>query len=137
VSIRTFRYYEELGLLHPETTKGGIRLYAPSDIERVRKIIRLKELLNFTLDEVQEVVELDDQLDSLRERAEFERHVGHNWEHLLTLNEGYLALLGRQLEFVMAKRRRLDEMVAELEDKIARCRRRRQEFTAKARRQRR
>ncbi|MFC4014273.1 MerR family transcriptional regulator [Nonomuraea purpurea] len=38
VSTRALRYYEEKGLLHPERTSAGYRLYTDEDIETVRRI---------------------------------------------------------------------------------------------------
>ena len=45
VSVRTVRYYEEIGLLPPAgLTSGGIRLYGRRDVTRLRFIRRLKAL---------------------------------------------------------------------------------------------
>lgn len=38
VEVYTLRYYEKLGLLHPERSVGNVRLYSESDIERLRYI---------------------------------------------------------------------------------------------------
>lgn len=38
VSIRSLRYYEEQGLLHPSRTPAGYRVFAGSDVERVARI---------------------------------------------------------------------------------------------------
>ena len=44
VSIRTVRYYEELGLLHPERrSRGGFRLYGPENKKRLSVISFLKD----------------------------------------------------------------------------------------------
>jgi DNA-binding transcriptional MerR regulator len=53
VTTRTIRYYEELGLLGgSERKKGRHRLYCDSDIERLRELIRLRDLLGLSLDEL-------------------------------------------------------------------------------------
>lgn len=39
VSMRTLRYYEELGLVSPQRSQGGIRLYSEADIGRIREIL--------------------------------------------------------------------------------------------------
>lgn len=36
VSVRALRYYEECGLLSPERTPSGQRIYCPDDLRRVR-----------------------------------------------------------------------------------------------------
>ncbi|MCK2240410.1 MULTISPECIES: MerR family DNA-binding transcriptional regulator [unclassified Crossiella] len=38
VSIRMLRYYEEQGLLRPDRTESGYRVYAEADVDRVGKI---------------------------------------------------------------------------------------------------
>ena len=41
VSVRSLRYYEEQGLLHPERTAAGQRTYGDDAVERVRLLQRL------------------------------------------------------------------------------------------------
>jgi DNA-binding transcriptional MerR regulator len=56
VSVRTLRYYEELGLLTPSAhSPGGARRYAEEDVARLARIRELKDLLGFDLDEVRTV----------------------------------------------------------------------------------
>ena len=44
-NLRTLRYYEELGLLHPaERSEGGFRYYRPTDVNRLEMIRSLQEL---------------------------------------------------------------------------------------------
>src|SRR6202000_2453511 len=42
VSISKIRYLEDQKLLNPRRTSGGYRLYSQSDVERLRKILRLQ-----------------------------------------------------------------------------------------------
>jgi DNA-binding transcriptional MerR regulator len=42
VSISKIRYLEDQGLLHPDRTRGGYRLYGSEDVERLRTILRLQ-----------------------------------------------------------------------------------------------
>ena len=52
---RAIRYYEDFGLISaPERTQGGIRLYSESDIEKINKILLVKEVLGFSLAELQQ-----------------------------------------------------------------------------------
>lgn len=45
VSVRAIRYYEELGLIHPEAhSVGGFRLYSGDSLRRLQVIACLKEL---------------------------------------------------------------------------------------------
>lgn len=43
LSLRTIRYYEEIGLVEPSgRTEGGFRLYTDADVERLRLVRALK-----------------------------------------------------------------------------------------------
>lgn len=45
LSLRTIRYYEELGLIGPtQRTAGGFRLYSDADIDRLVLITHIKSL---------------------------------------------------------------------------------------------
>ena len=45
ISIRTLRYYDEIGLLKPTAvTEAGYRLYSDRDLERLQEIMFFKEL---------------------------------------------------------------------------------------------
>lgn len=58
---RAIRYYEELGLLHPAIrVKGSDRLFDESDVQRLREIKRLREVVGFTLNEISELLDAED-----------------------------------------------------------------------------
>jgi DNA-binding transcriptional MerR regulator len=42
ISISKIRYLEDQGLLHPKRTRGGYRLFAEEDVERLVTILRLQ-----------------------------------------------------------------------------------------------
>ena len=45
VSPRTIKYYEELGLIRPETrSPGGFRLYGKEEVEQLERILRMKSI---------------------------------------------------------------------------------------------
>ncbi|OME82246.1 MerR family transcriptional regulator [Paenibacillus sp. FSL A5-0031] len=55
---RAIRYYEDFGLISaPERTQGGIRLYSEENIEKINKILLVKEVLGFSLAELQQYME--------------------------------------------------------------------------------
>lgn len=59
VNTETLRYYERRGLLdEPPRTSGGYRDYPGSAVDLLRFIRRAQEL-GFTLDEVEELLQLD------------------------------------------------------------------------------
>ena len=56
LTLRTLRYYEERGLVHP-VRRGALRVYSPADRERLKLITRFKTL-GFPLVEVKQIVDL-------------------------------------------------------------------------------
>ena len=70
LSLRTIRYYEEVGLVTPSArTGGGFRLYSENDVARLRLVRRMKPL-DFSLEEMGQVLGV---LDALEEAAPEER----------------------------------------------------------------
>ena len=62
LSLRTIRYYEEIGLVTPSgRTAGGFRLYNADDIDRLLLIKRMKPL-GYSLDEMSRLLALIDAL---------------------------------------------------------------------------
>ncbi|WP_201453677.1 MerR family transcriptional regulator [Rhodococcus sp. WAY2] len=66
LSIKTIRHYDEVGLVRPsERSAGGFRLYTETDVQRLLVIRRMKPL-GFTLDEMRQLLDSLDILDSSR-----------------------------------------------------------------------
>jgi DNA-binding transcriptional MerR regulator len=64
LSLRTIRYYEEVGLVEPSArSQGGFRLYTDTDVQRLRLIARMKPL-EFTLEQMRELLDAIDRLTS-------------------------------------------------------------------------
>jgi DNA-binding transcriptional MerR regulator len=64
LSLRTIRYYEEVGLVVPSArSQGGFRLFTEADIKRLLFIRRLKPL-DLSLDQVRELLVVIDALDT-------------------------------------------------------------------------
>lgn len=56
VTVRTIRYYEELGLITPsELSAGGFRFYSENDLNRILFIKRFKDL-GLSLEEIQTLI---------------------------------------------------------------------------------
>ena len=67
LSLRTIRYYEEVGLAPPSArSPGGFRLYTDRDVDRLLLIKRMKPL-DFSLEEMRDLLGL---LDELRAASE-------------------------------------------------------------------
>jgi MerR family transcriptional regulator/heat shock protein HspR len=59
---QTLRIYENKGLVRPQRTPGGTRLYSESDLERLRIIQRLTTEVGLNLAGVELVLRLEDEL---------------------------------------------------------------------------
>jgi MerR family transcriptional regulator, repressor of the yfmOP operon len=118
-TTRTIRYYEEIGLLAPasEREAGRHRLYDEDTVERIRHLLRLKELLGISLDELKALVAAEDARAALR--REWRSGVDDPVRRREILDEA-TGHIGRQLELV---RRRRDEIAA-LEEELTATRRR-------------
>ena len=68
---QTLRMYEAKGLVRPQRTPGGTRLYSDADLERLRIVQRLTTELRVNLAGVELVLRLEDEL--RRAHAQLER----------------------------------------------------------------
>jgi MerR family transcriptional regulator, heat shock protein HspR len=59
---QTLRIYEQKGLVRPQRTPGGTRLYSEADVERLRIVQRLTTELGLNLAGVELVLRLEDEL---------------------------------------------------------------------------
>ena len=116
---RTIRYYEEIGLLREgaERPSGAHRLYSQGEVERLAEVMRLKELLGLSLDELKTLLAAEEARAEVRAQLRRENVVPERRRELL---EEALGHLDRQLELV---RRRAAE-IARLHDELAETRKR-------------
>jgi DNA-binding transcriptional MerR regulator len=112
-TARTIRYYEELGLLPgaPERDAGQHRLYSEGDVQRVLDVLRLKDLLGLSLDELRDVIEAEDSRAALRAEWHEGSPSRERREQILDEALGHIA---NQLALVRRRREKLDELEAEL-----------------------
>jgi MerR family transcriptional regulator, repressor of the yfmOP operon len=130
VTTRTIRYYEELGLLGTASVrmKGAHRLYSEADIARLEELIRLRDLLGLTLEELVALAEAEEARAALRDQ----------WAESATdterarIVEAAIPLVERQLELVRARQDRLSEFAGELSEKLRRLKKRQTELGRKA-----
>ncbi len=131
VTTRTIRYYEELGLLGTASarTKGAHRLYTEADIARLEELIRLRDLLGLTLEELVALAEAEEAWAALR----------NQWAESATdserarIVEAAIPLVERQLELVRSRKDRLSEFADELSEKLRSLRKRQAELERKSR----
>jgi DNA-binding transcriptional MerR regulator len=112
---RTIRYYEEIGLLpgSDDRAQGKHRAYTEADVERVREIVRLRDLLGLSLEQLCRVLEAETARADLRREwrltdspAEQRRILGESLGHI-----------GTQLELVRNRRSELEALERELVEK--------------------
>jgi DNA-binding transcriptional MerR regulator len=127
---RTLRYYEEIGLLAPPTrTEGGYRLYSEGDIQHLQRIKRLRDLLGFSLAEIREIAQAEEQREQVKAAyaAETDPRTRIAWlERAQELTRQQLVLVEEKLAGLQemqanltarleAQERRHDELVAQLD----------------------
>jgi MerR family transcriptional regulator, repressor of the yfmOP operon len=131
VTTRTIRYYEELGLLGAaERTKGAQRLYSEADITRLEELIRLRDLLGLTLEELVALAEAEEARAALRDQW---ADSASDRERARIVNAAIL-VVERQLDLVHGRRQRLSEFADELSEKLRSLHKRQAEFEQKEKR---
>jgi DNA-binding transcriptional MerR regulator len=64
---RTLRYYEEVGLLQPtDRTEGNYRRYCEDDLQRIDRIKELRDLLGFSLTDIRQLLNTEDERDQIK-----------------------------------------------------------------------
>jgi MerR family transcriptional regulator, repressor of the yfmOP operon len=119
---RTIRYYEEIGLLPgaADRPSGGHRNYTSADVDRLRELIRLRDLLGVSLEELQELVEAEEARAVLR--REFQE--SDDPERRGEILRQSLGHIDRQLELVRGRKRELERLEEELASRRRRIKRR-------------
>jgi DNA-binding transcriptional MerR regulator len=127
---RTIRYYEEMGLL-PEAVErpsGGHRLYTDAEVARLQEVMRLKELLGLTLEELKELLAVEEARAEVRAELRRENVSPARRRELLLEAGGHI---DRQLELVRHRAAELAKLAEELTETRKRVRRKIRELDAK------
>ncbi len=67
---QTLRMYEARGLIEPQRSPKGTRLYSQADVDRLRRIQEMTTELGMNLAGVERVLELEDKLARLQRKVE-------------------------------------------------------------------
>jgi MerR family transcriptional regulator/heat shock protein HspR len=67
---QTLRMYESRGLIEPQRSPKGTRLYSQADVERLRRIQEMTSELGMNLAGVERVFELEDKMGRLQRKVE-------------------------------------------------------------------
>jgi MerR family transcriptional regulator, repressor of the yfmOP operon len=112
---RTIRYYEEIGLLPgaAERAQGKHRCFTQADVDRVREIVRLRDLLGLSLEQLSQLIEVE------AARAELRREYHETEEPAARrkILEQALEHIATQLELVRGRRLELEQLESELVEK--------------------
>jgi DNA-binding transcriptional MerR regulator len=115
---RTIRYYEEVGLLpaRPEAEKGTHRVYDEADVETLDSLVRLRELLGLSLDDLRTMVSAESARAGLR-KAFGESHGREEQARILYEARGYIET---QLALLAERRRTIAELETQLKERLHR-----------------
>jgi MerR family transcriptional regulator/heat shock protein HspR len=67
---QTLRMYEARGLIEPQRSAKGTRLYSQEDVEKLRRIQEMTAELGLNLAGVERVLRLEQEIESMHERIE-------------------------------------------------------------------
>jgi DNA-binding transcriptional MerR regulator len=102
---RTLRYYEEVGLLPPtDRTEGNYRRYSEEDIQHLERIKKLRDLLGFSLADIRELLDAED------ERGQIKVAYQHETEA-----SGKIAQLDRADELIRSQLHLIEQKIEGLE----------------------
>src|SRR6476646_648741 len=119
LTTRSIRYYEEVGLLAPAArSDGDYRLHAPSDIDRLRFIKRLRDDAGFSLAQIGQM--LEDEAARVRNRERL-AHTTDPADRRVYLTEAE-ARVERQVALMQDKAGSLAAMIADAQARLTRIR---------------
>jgi DNA-binding transcriptional MerR regulator len=119
---RTIRYYEEIGLLAeaPARPAGQHRLYTQAEVERLREVMRLKNLLGVSLEELKTLLAAEEARAEVRAQLRREDVEDSRRRELLGEALGHIERLERELcETRKRVKRRIREQDARTEGSYA------------------
>jgi DNA-binding transcriptional MerR regulator len=127
-TARTIRYYEEIGLLDTasERAQGKHRVYTEADVDRVREIIRLRDLLGLSLEQLSQLLEAESARAHLRDELAQTEDPGERKRILVELGTH----ISGQLELVKTRLHELTDLATELSDKQRKVREKIREIDA-------
>jgi MerR family transcriptional regulator, repressor of the yfmOP operon len=112
---RTIRYYDEIGLLSDskQRAQGQHRCYTAAEVARINEVVRLRNLLGLSLEQLSQL------LDAETARAELRREYQHADDpaQRRRILEQALGHIDTQLELVRSRRHELEQLEQELVEK--------------------
>ncbi|CAM4077326.1 MerR family transcriptional regulator [Saccharibacillus endophyticus] len=121
---RTIRYYEEIGLMPaPERSEGGTRQYTQAHIEHLQRVISARDVLGFSLQEIQEYMGYAQALTGQRELYPQIREPERQLEKLREMDgtlEAQLRALDEKVGKILAMKQELEQFRNRVNAGIAR-----------------
>lgn len=114
VSIRTLRYYDKIGLLHPTGyTDAGYRLYDDTDLERLQHILLFREL-EFSLKDISSIMNAPDfdRDKALSQQIELLTLKREHLDNLILFAKGIKQIGVTNMDFKAFDKKKLDEYAA-------------------------
>lgn len=110
---RTIRYYEEIGLIKPcERSEGNMRLYTEEDIKQLKRVIDAKEVLGFSLQELQRFLALREAIELVEQKSIDSPQLREDPLEVSEVARG----LQEQVEMLEMKMKKMRSFQAELEE---------------------
>jgi MerR family transcriptional regulator/heat shock protein HspR len=100
---QTLRMYEARGLIEPQRSPKGTRLYSQADVDRLRRIQAMTTELGMNLAGVERVLELEDKLARLQRRVETMERRSDALQEEIAAREAEIARLEQVRESVRAE----------------------------------
>lgn len=112
---RTLRFYEEIGLVPPpQRSEGRMRLYSDKDLRQIQEVLLAREVLGFSLQELQHFLELTT---SIREKSD-----SLSSDQAMELEQH----LHKQIQMLTDKQQRMQTFQEELQDLLDQLRRKKE-----------
>ncbi|HEY7267878.1 MAG TPA: MerR family transcriptional regulator [Solirubrobacterales bacterium] len=118
---RTIRYYEEIGLLDSGKRRepGTHRTFSEEDLERLRELLRMRELLGVSLEELRDLMAAESARASLRQEWNAGIEDPVRQRKVLEQAAGHI---DSQLALLRSRRDEIEKLTGELEAKRRRVR---------------
>lgn len=108
---RAIRYYEDLNLISPQRTESSYRLYTDEDIEKIKRIVSLKESLAFSLAEIKQTLETDQEVENILSAEMAELATLNNYIEMI---KSQIKLIGEKVDKLKATGERFEDLLSRL-----------------------
>ncbi|MDM5200294.1 MULTISPECIES: MerR family transcriptional regulator [Fictibacillus] len=115
ITKRAIRYYEEIGLIQPpERSDGQVRLYTDEDIKQLKRVVDAKEVLGFSLQELQHFLSIKERVLEHKDQYESTKDTTIQQSELEEIAVG----LKEQEKMLQQKMEKMKSFQGELKDLI-------------------